>query len=55
METSPAISLAGNIQVGPNGMIVYAAAVSNNFGTITSNISDVPQSRGGRCDRRRWS
>ena len=40
-------TIAGNIQVGPNGMTVYNRAVSNNFGTITSNISDVPGSPGG--------
>ena len=39
--------IAGNIQVGSNGMTVYNRAVSNNFGTITSNISDVPGSPGG--------
>jgi fibronectin-binding autotransporter adhesin len=40
-------TIAGNIQVGLNGMTVYSRAVTNNFGTITSNISDVPGSPGG--------
>ena len=45
--TAGNVNLAGNIQVGPNGMTVYSRAVANFFGTITSNISDVPGSPGG--------